>query len=265
VESWGDGPIEEKVAIWELQDGQIAAVLNSEGQGEAFFQMHPHLRTPELEAEMLAVAEQKLAAPDANGQVRLGVWVDSRDQQRQMLLQQRGYHRSGQAECQHRRFLWLPVDRAKVPQGFIIRSLGDADELPARSWFSWKAFHPDEDDRDYTALGWQWYLDIQRCPLYRRDLDLVAVASNGDLASFCTVWYDDATRSAYVEPVATYGPYQRLGLAKAVMIEGLRRVRHLGATITFVGGYSPGANALYTAVMGPDHDLSEQWVKTFQV
>ena len=137
------------------------------------------------------------------------------------------------------------------------------DELPARSWFSWKAFNPDEPEENYAKLGWKWYLDIQRCPLYRRDLDIVAVAPNGDLASFCTVWYDDVTRSAYFEPVGTYAPYQRRGLATAVMVEGLHRVKHLGATIAFVGGYSQEANALYTAVMGQDFDLSEQWVKVF--
>ena len=71
------------------------------------------------------------------------------------------------------------------------------------------------------------------------------------------------TRSAYFEPVATYTPYQRRGLAKAVMMEGLRRVQKLGATMAFVGGYSQEANALYTAVMGQDFDLSEQWVKVF--
>ena len=261
VESWGDGPLEDKVAIWELPDGRIAAVLNSEGPGEAFMQVHPDLRTPELETEMLRAAEQHLARPDKQSQRRLGVWVDSRDQLRQNLLRSRGYTRSNQAECQHRISLLAQVAVPKAVDGFIIRSLGDVDELPRRSWFSWKAFHPDEDEANYAKLGWQWYLDIQRCPLYRRDLDIVAVAPNGDLASFCTVWFDDMTRSAYFEPVATYTPYQRRGLAKAVMTEGLRRVQRLGATVAFVGGYSPEANALYTAVMGQDFDLSEQWVK----
>ncbi len=53
VESWGDGPLEEKVALWELPDGKIVAVLNAEGKGEAYLQVHPHLPTPELEEEMI--------------------------------------------------------------------------------------------------------------------------------------------------------------------------------------------------------------------
>jgi mycothiol synthase len=263
VESWGDGPLEEKVALWELQDGSIAAVLNAEGPGEAYMQVHPDFRSPVLEVEMLDAAERYLTSTDELGQKQLGVWADSHDVLRQAALRQRGYTKSNQAEYQHRIALVKPVSFPHVAQGFIIRPLGDMDELPARSWFSWRAFHPDESEENYKKLGWKWYLDIQRCPLYRRDLDIVAVAPNGDLGSFCTVWYDDVTRSAYFEPVGTYGPYQRRGLATAVMTEGLRRVQHLGATIAFVGGYSPEANALYCSVMGDGYDVSELWVKTF--
>jgi mycothiol synthase len=261
VESWGDGPLEEKVFIWELPDSQIAAVLNPEGKGEAFLQVHPDLRTPELEAEMLDVVEQHLANPGSNGHRALGVWADSRDQLRQDILKRRGYTQDGQRQHQHRRSLLTPLPDTPVAEGFAVRSLGDVDEIPARSWFSWKAFQPDEPEENYAALGWEWYLDIQRCPLYRRDLDIVAVAPNGDLASFCTVWYDDVTRSAYFEPVGTYTPYQRRGLAKVVMYEGLRRVKRLGATMAFVGGYAPQAHALYSSVMGRKYALSERWVK----
>ena len=261
VESWGGGPLEEEVFLWELPDGQIAAVLNAEGHGQAFLQVHPGRRTPQLEAEMLEVAEQHLATPGANGRRRLCVWADAQDRLRQDLLKRRSYARGAGPECQHRRSLSAPIPDVPVAEGYTVRALGDLQELPARSWFSWKAFHPDESEERYTRLGWKWYLDIQRCPLYRRDLDIVAVAPNGDLASFCTVWYDDATRSAYFEPVGTYTPYQRRGLARAVMVEGLSRVRRLGATVAFVGGYSPEANALYNSVMGPAYALSEPWVR----
>ena len=140
-----------------------------------------------------------------------------------------------------------------------MRALGDVDELPARSWASWRGFHPDEPDEDYE--GWEWYHNIQRCPLYRRDLDLVAVAPGGEIASFCTLWYDDVTRSAYIEPVATVPEHLRRGLARATITEGLRRLQRLGATRAFVGGYEPGPNALYASVLSAEHDRSEQWIK----
>ena len=56
--------------------------------------------------------------------------------------------------------------------------------------------------------------------------------------------------------------HQRRGLAKACICEGLRRLRHMGALVAFVSGYSPAANALYAAAVSPDCDLSEPWVKS---
>jgi mycothiol synthase len=104
-------------------------------------------------------------------------------------------------------------------------------------------------------------LDQRDTLLYRRDLDLVAIAPDGAIASFCTIWFDDVTRSAYFEPVATIPAHQRRGLGKAVMNEGLRRLQRMGATMALVGGYSPEANGLYRSVMGPDHELNEPWVR----
>ncbi len=246
------------VFLWETADGRLAAALTSEGKADVHLQVHPELRTPELEDEMLAVAEARLSV-DRDGRRRLVVWTDDQDAVRLELLKRRGYSRGKWTEHQWRRDLDGPIAEAPIPAGYTVRSLGGEDELPARSWASWRGFHPDEPDEAYE--GWEWYLGIQRCPLYRRDLDIVAVAPGGELASVCTLWYDDVTRSACVEPVATVPEHRRLGLARANISEGLRRVQRLGATRAFVGGYEPGPNALYSSVLSPEHDRSEQWVK----
>ncbi len=98
VESWGDGPLEGRVFLWEQQDGRIAAVLNPESRGQAYLQVHPEWRSEELECEMLETAEQHLAAADPAGGRTLGVWVDSRDALRQDVLRSRGYSRGPDVE-----------------------------------------------------------------------------------------------------------------------------------------------------------------------
>jgi GNAT superfamily N-acetyltransferase len=80
--------------------------------------------------------------------------------------------------------------------------------------------------------------------IMRRDLDLAAVTPEGAIAAFCTIWFDDVTRSAYFEPVATVPSHQRQGLGKALMTGGLCRLQRMGATTAFVSGYSRRANAL---------------------
>jgi len=259
IENMGHGRMEEDVFIWEMPDGRIAAVLNPEGKGEVFLQVHPGLRTPELEDEMLVVAEKHLAVPGPNGQRKLRVWANEHDDLRQDILTRRGYTKSDWPEYQRRRLLDVPILEAQPSPGYTVRALGDNEELSARSLVSWKAFHPDEPDDRYE--GWDWYYNIQRAPLYRRDLDIVAVASTGEFASFCTVWFDDVTRSGVFEPVGTALAHQRRGLGKAVMCEGLRRLKRMGATMAYVGSYDTAAHALYASVGFTEYDLSEPWAK----
>jgi hypothetical protein len=207
---------------------------------------------------MIAHAEEKLSV-ERNGRRNLSVWVDSKDSLRLEILQTLGYTQGKWTESQWRRDLDTPIPQATIPNGYTIRSLGDVDELPARSWASWRGFHPDAPDEEYE--GWEWYHNIQRCPLYRRDLDIVAVAAGGEIASFTTMWYDDATRSACIEPVATVPEHLRRGLARATIAEGLRRLQKIGCLRAFISGYEPGPNALYASTLSPLHDSSQQWVK----
>jgi mycothiol synthase len=254
--------IDDVAYLWE-QDGELIAFMMPDGgPGEAFFNVHPALRTSELEEEMLAVAEERLARVTPEGTRRLVVFAHERDPQRRELLVKRGYGKADWPEHQWRRNLEVPIPDVPVPSGYVIRSLGDGLELLERCYASGLGFHEGDikiavENRDDPS----WYRNIQTAPLYRRDLDLVAIAPDGAVASFCTIWFDDVTRSAVFEPVATVPAHQRRGLGKAVMTEGLRRLQRMGATIAFVGGYSSEANALYRSVMSDEHDLDEPWVK----
>ena len=251
--------LQEVIFLWETSNGQIAAVLNPEGPGDVFLQVHPNYDTPELAGAMLATAEQCLAITKDQGQRRLRVWANAQNAPLNTLLADSGYQRGEWPEYQRWRSLSEPIRGALPAPGYTIRSLGDVEELPARSLLSWKAFHPDEPDEHYQ--GWHWYPNVQRAPLYRRDLDLVAVAPDGELASFCTVWFDDVTRCATFEPVGTAPAHQRRGLASAVMGEGMRRAKRLGADLAAVGSYSQSAGALYASLGFSQYDLSYPWTK----
>ena len=253
-------PPERVTFIWETAAGQIAAVLHPVAQGEAFLHVHPGFRSAELEQEMMACGEERFAARNPDGQRRLFILADQDDPLRQQILTQRAYTPCGQPVHHWWRDLKGPLPDVPIAPGYIIRAMGDVDEFPARSWASWRAFHPDDPDEDYE--GWEWYRNIQSAPLYRRDLDMVAVAPAGEIAAFCTIWYDDVTRSAVCVLVGTAPEHQRRGLGKAVMVTGLRRLMRLGATRVFANGYDPAANALYGAVLGTQ-ELSQPWVKDF--
>ncbi len=234
------------------------------GRGEAHFCVHPELRTLELEEQMLQVAEERLFEQTADGKRKLVLWVPAADELRNVLVTRHGYTKGDWPEHQWHRDLDRPIPEVPPPPGYTLRALGDGLELLERCYASGLGFHEGDikiavENRDDPT----WYRNIQNAPLYRRDLDLVAVSPQGAIASFCTIWFDDVTRSAYFEPVATVPAHQKHGLARALMTEGLRRLQRMGATRAFVGGFSPAANALYQSVMGPDHELYEPWVKAW--
>lgn len=253
------------VFLWETEAGQIAAVLNPEGRGQAFLQINPDFFTLHLVEEMIVTAEEKLVTGDEANRRKVWLFVDSRDHACQEVLKRRGFHRvdkAGNQEIQHRRSLDKPLPEVPGISGYSIRPMGDGLELLERCYASGLGFHNDDvhtarENRDHP----DWYRHIQCAPLYRRDLDIVAAASDGSVASFCTAWFDDVSRTAYLEPVATVPAHRKQGLANAVILEALRRLKCMGCRVAFVGGYSQAANALYFSIMGPEHDVSEPWEK----
>jgi GNAT superfamily N-acetyltransferase len=253
--------LEESIVLWETDDGALAGVLHPDMKGEIFLQIHPRHRSPDLVTEMLSLAEQKFPIPAANGDPRLRTWAHQDDEIVKTVLEKRGYRKTDDAEHQRWQLLDHPIPDVPLAAGYTLRSLGDESELPARSWASWRAFHPDEPDENYQ--GWEWYRSLQRTPIYRRDLDLVAVAPGGEIAAFTTVWYDELTRTGAFEPVGTVPEHQRKGLAKALLTAGLRLMQNLGVTMAYVSSYETPAHASYASVGFTQYDLSEMWVKTW--
>ena len=250
--------------LWE-EDGRLVAIAMPDGgPDEAHFMIHPAYETRDFEEEMLAVSEEKLSIQKADGRRFIGIWAMADDPLRREMLAAHGYERKGWVETQHRRDLSLPIPEVPQPAGYTIRALGDGLELLERCYASGLGFHEGDiqiavENRDDPT----WYRNIQKAPLYRRDLDLVAVAEDGSIASFCTIWFDDVTRSAYYEPVATVPAHQRRGLSRALLTEGLRRLKSMGCQWAFVAGFEPGPNKLYETTIGPEYEQYQVWVKTW--
>jgi mycothiol synthase len=255
-----DGTLEDDVFIWETIDCNIAAVLNREAPGSVFLQVHPNSHVDELIMEMLSTAEQHLTAPTAKNRKTLHVWVATTDPKSQIIMRERGYTISSNipAERQRMRDLGESIPSKAAADGYTIKSMGDADDHPARCYVSWRAFHPDEPDDDFEG---GWYHNVQKAPLYRRDLDLVAVAPDGEFAAFCTIWFDDYTRTGLFEPVGTVPEHRRHGLGRAILIEGLSRLKSIGAEIAYVGSYSEPAHYLYASVGFKTYHVMEPWIR----
>lgn len=257
---------QESVYLWESPRGELAAMLNLDRRsGEAYLHLQPDLRRVELEEEMIRLAEERMPQLRSGETRRLTIWAQQGDSMREGLLTRLGYSRLDEPEYQRCLRLDQTLPSAPVPDGFHLRALGEGAEVLERAYASGLAFHPDniqiavENRRDI-----RWYRHIQGCPQYRRDFDLVAVTEQGHVAAFATIWFDEVTRVGEFEPVGTVPAYQRRGLGKALMCEGLRRLKQIGAVMAFVDSYSVPAGALYASAGFDQFFLAEPWEKVWK-
>jgi ribosomal protein S18 acetylase RimI-like enzyme len=111
-----------------------------------------------------------------------------------------------------------------LPPGATVRpvDVGDPAELAARAELHREVWEPSK----FTADG---YARLRERPVYRPDLDLVAVTPAGALAAYTIVWWDPETRTGLFEPVGAAVAHRRQGYAKALLLDALRRLRELGA------------------------------------
>jgi ribosomal protein S18 acetylase RimI-like enzyme len=130
-----------------------------------------------------------------------------------------------------------------LPSGFIIRPIAGESEVPARAAIHRLAF----ESQAVTDAG---YRKMIQAPLYQRDLDLLVIAPDGRIAAFCLCWLDTVNRVGLFEPVGTHPDFRRMGLASAVMHEGMRRMQARGMDSALVSTASENAasTALYQSL-----------------
>jgi ribosomal protein S18 acetylase RimI-like enzyme len=119
----------------------------------------------------------------------------------------------------------IPVADCALPAGFRIRTLAGENEVEAYVQLHRAVF----ESKNMTA-GWR--IRTLRRPEHRDDLDLVAVAPEGRLAAFCVCWLDKGSEgkpSGQIEPLGVHDDFRNVGLGRAILSEGLRRLYLCGA------------------------------------
>ncbi len=238
--SWQD-----RVRLWETNDGRVVAAVHPEDRGDAHLELHPRFR--HLEEEMIEWAEQHLMAAGRNGEPpALAMSVFEYDRPRQRLLTKRGFTKTESWGATRR--LRLTTARLRSPQiavGYTIRTTGHDHQGEAVKMAA--LLNAGFGRTIHTAAEYETFM--QHSPSFRHDLNLIAVAADGTFASHAGLNHDPDNRRAIVEPVCTHPDHRRRGLAAALITEGLRRARALEVDDVYVGSGDPvAANDLYDSV-----------------
>ena len=169
------------------------------------------------------------------------------DAARIALLEADGFRPARWTSRRYERPLAEPPPAPDLPAGFAVRPLAGTKEAPAAAATHRAAFGSEH----MTAERREGILSA---PGYDPALDLVAVAPDGRLAAVALAWLGPTAggrREGQFEPVGTAPEFRRRGLARALLLEGMRRLRAAGATHALVEteDVREAANGLYRTVL----------------
>ncbi|MEL6225089.1 MAG: GNAT family N-acetyltransferase [Cyanobacteria bacterium J06627_8] len=248
---------QQDVCFWEDSDGQIIAFCSVEFpqedpdplDGSLWFRIHPKARSQALMNDVLTWGEQRVrqVGRDRQCSVRLRTGSRATLHYRITALEAYGFR---QDRCFHtlQRSLEIPVSSPALADGFTIRaSLGEADAEPWVEMFNQSFI----DHWNYHPWTLKEHLHWLKDPDYCADLDLVAIAPDGTMAAFCYCAIEAAynkkknCHEGWVDLVGTRRGFRRRGLARAMLLEGLTRLKAVGMNTAKIGVDSQNPNRAY--------------------
>lgn len=245
-----------KYRLWETAAGELVGVAHPEDGGDVHLEVHPDYRT--LDDAMLAWAEGQLATTNDEGQQQLTAFSLDFDTHRQTALAARGFERTEWHGVQRWHTLDAPVPEMPCADGYTIRSIraGNFSDLERLAAVINAGFG--------HSFGAEALVAFEKSPSYRADLMIVAEAPGGSFVAHSGVTFDTVNRLGIFEPVCTHPEHRRKGLARATMLEGLRRLVALGAVRACVGtGSTNTANRLYEQVGFTTVETVQVWRKVW--
>ena len=205
-----------KVGVWEDNDDIIALAVYDCELGSSYFLVYNEYSF--IKREMLIYSKDAFRK---DGKYR--ALIDDKDVYFQEIAGRMGFiateERENDAVCD----INVNDITYNLPDGFRLTSADKNYELISRT-----VALPDKKDMDnWKRMFLREYVNLS--------LKISIIAPDGNAVSHCGMWYDNKLDCAFVEPVGTNEEYRKLGLAKAVVLEGIKRCGLLGAKKAFVG------------------------------
>jgi mycothiol synthase len=228
-----------KVRLWEDANGRLVgfAILD-DYQSWFFLVMEVSALAPIglVEEQMIGWGEEMVRSIPRlhHSRLPLEVHVRSAEHARIALLEASGFEQQPGGSVALSRSLAEPLPEPSLPAGFTICPSAGEQEIEA-----WVRLHRLAWGTENMAVDERW--SMLHTPFYDPALDLVAVAPDGSLAAYCVCWFSEeenrltGRKDGYTDPIATHPDYQRRGLARALLLIGLRLLKERGIETARMG------------------------------
>ncbi len=144
------------------------------------------------------------------------------------FLKQHGFHQTEDISVHMTCPLSEPIPEPELPQGFVIRPIKGVEEAEAVASTHRAAF-----GTEYMTT--ENRLAIMNTSEYDPSLDLLVIAPDGTVAAYCTCSVNDQAKVGLTDPVAAHPNYQRMGLARALLLKGMQLLKERGMVSAHLG------------------------------
>lgn len=239
-----------KIGLWE-DEGEIVGIATFDCEpGDAFCLTLPEYTY--LKKEILLYARENLSKDG-----KFGVFIKDTDLEFQDIAAGLGFVATQDKEFDSLFYLDRTPTAYDLPEGFHITTMKETFDLYQYRRVLWKGFNHElngEGELKFSEKEEQEARKEMIRPNVDLSLKIAVVAPDGNFVSYCGMWYDKDAGFAVVEPAATDPDYRNMGLGKAAVLEGIRRVGELGAKKVMVGScpqfyYSIGFRPFSTSTL----------------
>lgn len=261
-EELSESAVQESARLWENDRRDLAGFVYVSQFQNMVYAFDKNEFTPAVENEMVEWAAEAMQYRNrqTNQNLTLDASVLDDDLPGVALLERHDFERQTESSILMARPLDQDIPEPQLPPGFSIRPMGGEAELEAYVALHQAAFGTSNMTVEYRRT-------IMNAPDYLPELDLVGVAPDGDLAAFCVcqIFPDDTPRAeglkeGWTDPVGTHPAYQRMGLAKALLLIGMELLKKRGMDTALLGtGSSNIAMQKTASAAGFKHASTTLW------
>jgi ribosomal protein S18 acetylase RimI-like enzyme len=232
--------------LWEDADGQLAGFgqlwIMQEGEvvdGYLYFRIHPDARDGDIESEVIAWSSEQLSAVGRARGAPAKLYSVSPDYYTygRSIPERHGFTPVRYSYTMGRS-LDEPVPAPQFPEGFVLRHVASEEDVVRWVNLFNQSFIDHWNHHPLTVEAHRHWLTT---PNYRPEHDLVAVAPDGTFAALCFCAIDPADNArnrrndGWINTLGTRRGFRRIGLGRAMLLAGLRRLKEDGAATAKLG------------------------------